>query len=174
MRNSFMVLALALAAVPRIAVADIEDIDYVLGRWHAQTDFYQDDIWQSTGTTRALGDTKLGGAYYVLNTTVLFPGDAYAFEVIISEDRFNGGFRAAFFDDRNGYMDVYYGDIQDGVLVMDNLSTGTAFPDGAGGKVYGRVDLSQNERGFVLVAYIADTPDGEWAPYMRVTFEPAD
>ena len=155
------------------ARAEVEGLAYILGRWDTDTHFFEDEKWVSSGKTRATVDTKLGNSFYVMRTVVPFPGATFQFEITFSQDRFNGGYRASLLDDLNGYMDVYSGDLVDGVMTLDNVTTGTAFPGEQGEKVYGKIELSALGSGFQLMAYIRNGKGGEFVPYMRIQFSPA-
>ena len=166
----FLAIAMTMVLLPAAGLAELEGLAYLPGRWAGQVEIHEGGEWKPAGATRATVDTGLGGAFYRLRATIPFPGETYQFEAIFSQDRFNGGYRAVFMDDVHGFMDVYTGDIVDAVLILDNRETGTSYPDGQGGRVYGKVDVGPLDDGFLFVTYISDDPSAGWTPYLQVRF----
>ena len=80
--------------------------------------------------------------------------------------------RLAILDDVNGFMDIYYGDMEGGILSASNLETGTAFPDGNGGFVFGKLEIEQTSGGFQIRGFISSGKDQPFEPYMSLDFSP--
>ena len=112
----------------------INAIRYIEGNWSVVTRFFEDGKWGTPLTgARAIAQKALGEAFIRMNFRVAFPGATFQYEMTLSYDQFNKVYRLAFLDDVNGYMDVYSGQMTDGLLTVFNTNTGTAFPDGEGG-----------------------------------------
>ena len=150
------------------------DFAFLQGVWASKTEFQSDDRkWSSATKTEATGQPILGGAMFVLDTAVPFPGATFVMRMTFAYDRFNKVYRVVVFDDINGYVDVYTGaKSEDGIIVVDNLTSGTAFPDGKGGMVYGRLKLTPGDGVFRIDADISTKVDRDWRPYMRMAFSP--
>ncbi len=151
-------------------------IRYVEGPWNVVTTFFEDGKWGTPSpATRTLAESAMGGAFIRLNTPVPFAGatfqfEMFRFEMTLSYDRFNHVYRVAFLDDLNGYMDIYTGQIKDGILTIENTNTGTAFPDGNGGFVYGKLEIQPTEDGFSLHAYTSGSVEGPFVAHMKLEF----
>ena len=171
MRIKLFVLS-ALLSFADPAAATPDGLDYMLGKWNATTTFYAEGAWGEPVESRAVVDTHMGGAFIKLSMTVPFPGAAFEFEFFLSYDKFNQVYRLAFLDDLNGYLDIYTGQMQDGILKVDNRNTGTAFPDGKGGHVVGALEFKPTTGGgFSLFAQTGSHASAELQPYMRVEFK---
>ena len=125
-----------------------DDFAFVQGVWSTQTSFVADDgSWSEPVNQIATGQSLMGGNAYELLAAVPFPGTTFTMRFTLGYDRFNEVYRVVVLDDINGFIDVYAGQADsDGVIVLDNLSTGTGFPDGAGGFVFGRLHFSRLRR----------------------------
>ncbi|NVJ96530.1 MAG: DUF1579 family protein [Alphaproteobacteria bacterium] len=162
-------------ATGAFAEDELEAIGYINGRWNAIATYYDTDHWAAPlAPARAVADTVMGGAFIRLQMPVAFPGATFQYEMTFSYDRFNGEYRFGFLDDLNGYLDVYAGQMQEGIVTVLNADTGTAFPDGEGGKVIGKLELGQTDTGFQIMGYISATKDGPFSPYMKLDFSPAE
>jgi len=163
------------AGMATMALADdLEDFALIEGVWRSQTQFVAEDgSWAAPVEAQATGQTVLGGAFYELDAIIPFPGAAFTMRMVFAYDRFNQAHRLIIFDDINGYADLYVGGAHDaGGVRMDNLTTGTGFPNTEGGKVFGQILLRATGTGFEILAE-ASVDDGEtWTPYMRIAFEP--
>lgn len=173
MLRTFIALLLL---TPALQAGDsLKAINYMTGRWTVSTSFHGENGWvEPQATTRATADTTLGGSFIRLNMPIPFPEANFQFELTLSYDRFNDAYRLAALDDLNGYLDVYEGQMEGGTLVVTNTGTGTAFPDGQGGKVYGKLEITPTETGFLLLGYTASEKSGPFSPYMKMAFTPAE
>lgn len=159
---------------PAVEQGGIERLDFMKGRWNIVAQYYDKDGWgEPLKAERATADTALGGAFVRLNAPIAFPGATFQFEMTLSYDRFHGNYRFAFLDDLNGYMDIYTGDFVGDTLVVSNAETGTDFPDGNGGVVIGKLEISKLDAGYQLLGHIAGQAEGPYTPYMKLTFTPA-
>ncbi len=148
-------------------------LEYLVGKWDAHTSFYGEEGWENSVKIEAIANTYLNGSFTKMQLDIPFPGALFKFEINFSYDRFNEEYRVVFMDDINAYLDVYRGKFEEDVLIVENTSSGTAFPDGNGGYVYGKLQLTSNEtRGFELIADVANEVEGPWSPYMKITFLP--
>ena len=120
----------------------------------------------------AVAQSVIGGSFIRLNMPVAFPGATFQFELTLSYDSFNNIFRLVALDDVNGYMDVYSGQLKDGILIVTNNTTGSAFPDGQGGFVYGKLEIRQAKIGFQILGYTSSHINEPFAPYMQLDFSP--
>lgn len=78
-------------------------------------------------------------------------------------------------DDLNEYLDIYRGQMKNDELIVNNVNSGSAFPDGDDGHVYGELHLKENEdKSFQILANTSLEPDGPWSPYMRINFVPTE
>lgn len=152
----------------------LEDMAFVRGIWVSKVEFQTDKgNWGQPVEAQATGQTILGGAMVEIDAVVPFPGATFMMRMTLAYDRFNKAYRMVVFDDINGYADLYSGGkAGDGSIVVDNASSGTAFPDGKGGLVIGRITLSPAKEGWKFSADVAPTKGGPWSPYMRMTFSP--
>lgn len=66
-------------------------------------------------------DTIVCGSFYRILTLVAFPGAAFQFEMTLSYDKFNDAYRVLLFDDINGYLDLYSGEIINQKPIADNI-----------------------------------------------------
>jgi len=162
-------------SINAIAMADgLEDFAFVEGVWQSQTQFLNEDgSWSVSLEAQATGQTALGGAFYQLDAIVPFPGAVFTMRMVFSYDRFNHVHRLIIFDDINGYTDAYVGLARpNGGVIMDNVRTGTGFPNGEGGQSFARLVLQPTDTGFEVLADISVDTDEIWIPYMRIVFEP--
>lgn len=152
----------------------VADFAFIQGIWTSQTEFQTDaGGWSPAVKAEATGQTILGGAMYQLDAVIPFPGASFFMRMTFTYDRFNKVYRVVVLDDINGYADVYYGRrSEDGSIIVDNLKSGTSFPDGEGGLVYGRLTFSPNDGGILFNADIATGEKDDWRPYLRMTFSP--
>lgn len=168
--------ALFLAFGPVVAADEqLEALSYIEGKWSVTSAFYEEEKWADPMTPmRATADTVLGGSFIRVNAPISFPGGVFQFEMTLSFDKFHGVYRAMFLDDLNGYMDVYVGQLEGGILSVSNAETGSSFPDGQGGIVIGRLDIEKSGDGFVVTSFIASQKGGPYSPYMRLLFVKAE
>ena len=167
----FLILIVTTAAK---ANEPFDAIQYVEGQWQVVTTFFEEGKWGTPSpATTTVAERALGGAFIRLNTPIPFPGATFQFEMTLSYDRFNHVYRVAFLDDLNGYMDIYTGQMEDGILTITNTNSGTAFPDGNGGFVYGKLEIQPTKDGFSLHAYTSGSVEGPFASYMKLEFTAA-
>ena len=170
------ILVLTLLVMSTTVVNASEQIDatrYLEGRWNMVANFFEDGKWGTPKAPEIATAKKVfGSAFIRMEMPVAFPGTAFQFEITLSYDRFNNVYRLAALDDVNGYMDIYSGQVNDGMLTLTNATTGTAFPDGEGGFVYGKVEIHQTKEGFQFQGYTSSNPKGPFAPYMKLDFTP--
>jgi hypothetical protein len=161
--------------VPTVQAQDsLENLAYIKGKWTVTTAFYEEGkLGPVSEPDRAAADTVLGGSFIRIDAPVSFPGGTFLFEMTLSYDQFHQVYRLAFLDDLNGYMDVYEGTMNEGVLSVNNADTGSNFPDGNGGVVIGKLEFTKTEDGFLVTSYIASQKEGPYSPYMRLTFTAA-
>lgn len=152
----------------------VENLAFLQGVWTSETEFQTDaGEWGPVVSNVATGQPVLGGTMFELDTVVPFPGASFLMRMTFAYDRFNSVYRVAVFDDINGYVDIYSGArSEDGTIVFDNLASGTAFPDGTGGFVFGRLKLVPGVGTFRIDADISTSTDRTWRPYLRMTFSP--
>ncbi len=169
---SLYVTALFLAFSPVVEAEEtLEALSYLEGKWSVTSSFYEEEKWAAPmAPMRATADTVLGGSFIRVNAPVSFPGGVFQFEMTLSFDKFHGVYRAMFLDDLNGYMDVYVGELEGGVLSVSNAETGSSFPDGNGGIVIGRLYIEKSDDGFIVTSFIASQKVGPYSPYMRLLF----
>jgi len=169
---SFLVAGFNCAAMAQ----SIDDFSFIEGVWTSNVQFQTEKgDWGSPETAQATGQPILGGAMRELDAVVPFPGATFMMRMTFAYDRFNELYRIVVFDDINGYADLYMGrKTEAGAIVADNLETGTAFPDGAGGKVFGRLTIAPNDGGFQIDADTTSGADKAWSPYMRMRFTPRE
>lgn len=162
---------LVLITSPVHAEEGLDALSYMKGQWFASGAFYEEGkLGEPSVKKRATADTVLGGAFIRLDAPINFSGSEFQFEVTFSYDRFHDNYRLVFLDDLNGYIDVYVGTLQDGVLSVSNADTDTHFPDGQGGVVMAKLDIEKSTEGFVLNAFLASAKEGPYTPYMRLEF----
>lgn len=180
MRNivkTLQIFVLTLLVMSTTVVNASEQIDatrFIEGRWDTVTSFFENEKWGTPkASERATAQSVFGSAFIRMEMPVDFSGTVFQFEITLSYDRFNNEYRLAALDDVNGYMDIYSGQMKDGMLTVTNATTGTAFPDGEGGFVYGKIEIQQTKEGFQFRGFTSGNPKGPFAPYMRLDFTPA-
>lgn len=150
--------------------AKINDVTYIEGKFNVVSTLFVDGKWtQPSVKEKATASKTLNRAFIRLTTPVAFPGATFRFEITLSYDRFNRVYRAVLMDDLNGYLDLYTGDIKDDVLIVKNDGSGTAFPDGSGSYVYGKLEIKKTHNGFEIFA-LTSSDKLKYEPYMKLTF----
>lgn len=175
MENIFFIAAAGVSLLSAAAGAEgVEDFAFVQGVWSTQTSFVGDDgVWGEPVDQIASGQALMGGNAYQFEAAVPFPGATFMMRFTLSYDRFNEVYRVVVLDDINGYVDVYAGQASaDGGVLLDNLATGTSFPDGEGGFVAGRLHLYPTDTGLELDAEVSTNAGASWSPYMRMVALP--
>jgi hypothetical protein len=146
-------------------------IDYIDGRWDVVATFFENGQWGAPNApARAVSERVLGGAFIRLNMPIAFPGQTFQFEMTFSYDRFNNTYRIVALDDVNAYMDVYSGPMKGDILTATNENTGTAFSDGNGGFVFGKIEIQETKNGFQLRAYTSSGAEEPYSSYMKIDF----
>ncbi len=135
MLKSILLLCFSLMLFSSKASALPTGLEYILGEWTTETQFFDDGNWSEPIADEADSNTHLNNSYIKMNLNVPFPGATFKFEIIVSYDKFNLEYRFALLDDLNGYLDVYSGQMNEAQLILENVKTGTAFPNGEGGYV---------------------------------------
>lgn len=176
MVKTLQIFVLTLLMTSTTVVNANEQIDatrFMEGRWNVVAHFFEDGKWATPKAPElATAERVFGSAFIRMDMPVAFPGTVFQFEITLSYDRFNNAYRLAALDDVNGYMDIYSGQMKDGMLTVTNATTGTAFPDGEGGFVYGKIEIQQTPEGFQFQGYTSSQAQGPFAPYMRLEFTP--
>ena len=148
----------------------LKPVRYIEGEWDMQVSFYQEGKWVPSGpSVKASSSTLLSNSFIRMNMPVQFGGGLFQFEITVSYDRFNKAYRLILLDDLNSYSDIYSGQIQGDKLSLTNAETTTAFPDGEGGLIYGKLVLYQTEKGFDLKSYLSNDMK-KYDPYMILVF----
>jgi hypothetical protein len=169
-RNMVMALLVIFPIVTN-ASDQVDAIRYIEGRWTMVATFFDEGKWGTPAApVSAVAQSILGGAFIRINMPVAFPGAIFQFELTLSYDSFNNVYRLAALDDVNGYLDIYSGQMIDKVLMATNNTTGSAFPDGNGGFVYGKLEIQQTEHGFQILGYTSSSNNEPFAPYMKLAF----
>lgn len=149
----------------------IEAIRYIEGRWTMVATFFDEGKWgKPAAPVSAVAQSVIGDSFIRLSMPVAFPGAIFQFEMTLSYDSFNNVYRLVALDDVNGYLDVYSGQMKDKILAATNNATGSAFPDGKGGFVYGKLEIQQTEHGFQILGFTSSSIDEPFAPYMKLDF----
>ncbi len=153
-------------------------LHFLLGSWDAQARFYdgEQDLWVETSATRLTGETIMGGGVVELSGDIAFTGATFRNRLTFSYDPFRQHYRLAVLDDLYHFMDIYSGDVsENGVLDLDNLTTGSAIPLESG-LMAGRLQfaLHAERPGFTLEAEISTDQGETWDAYMVVDFTPAN
>lgn len=149
----------------------LDAVSFMEGRWRFVSTFFENGVRGTPQEPKeAVTERTLGDAFIRMNLPVTFPGATFQFEMTLSYDRFNQVYRLAVLDDLNGFMDMYSGQMKNGVLTMTNVETGTAFPDGKGGLVFGKLELHKTADGFQLHGFVSSAPEGPFENYMKMAF----
>ena len=168
------VLALVVASASSALTQDASSFAMTQGVWRVETRFADENgDWGEAATSHATGQTTLGGAFHELDVTVPFPGAVFQMRMSLGYDRFNQRYRVVVLDDLNGYTDLYDGAGEAGAVIrVTNLNSGTGFPTGEGGYVYGRLTFEDTDTGFVIHAETSMDAGESWSPFMRMDFTP--
>lgn len=101
--------------------AKINDVKYIEGKFEVVSTLFVDGKWTEPSVKgQAAASRILDHAFIRLSTPVAFPGATFRFEITFSYDRFNRAYRLVLMDDLNGYLDLYSGNIKEGILTVEN------------------------------------------------------
>ncbi|MBI1392701.1 MAG: DUF1579 domain-containing protein [Alphaproteobacteria bacterium] len=156
----------------RAPFAAVAQLDGMLGAWRVTSEMAgPEGEWTNRTVYRQSFANGLRGLVLSEVHEATLEGDGFALKTDFSFDQYKNVYRLAVLDDTFGLMDIYEGNIEEGVLIVTNLRADTSFPLGDGRKMNFRlrIPVAGNRREM----FVDQSVDGgeTWAKFYRVVYE---
>ena len=159
----------------KVPHAAMQKLAFMQGDWMSVTEYTADDgkNWQVVAQAPAkveFRQKELMLAELPVDTST--PG--FHMETYITYDQYRKVYRKAAIDDAWGLMDMYEGTWQGDKLILDNLKSGTFFPNGDGTWRAFKLTIEKGEVKRLIHVDKSDDGGKSWQPSFRVTYTRED
>jgi len=114
------------AIVPTEAMSALKGM---LGKWSVKTEMINPEgAWATQGSDSVSIKARLNNMLFAETHTERLSGQSLVVETDYSYDQYRQVYRARAMDDTFGLMDIYEGNLENGILVLTNIRAGTSFP----------------------------------------------
>lgn len=150
---------------------EMERLAPLAGTWRVDAETFRPRMnrWDATGSFSARFVRTFDGRYVESDLVIVSGRQGYALNLILSWDRIRREYRAIIRENVVGLIDVFEGQFEDDVLVLDNRTTGTAGPSMDGRVEPNRLRL-QMEGADRFILYIDAWRGDRWVEGARFIF----
>ncbi len=149
-------------------------LDGILGDWRVVTEIItQDGDWTEQSVAMATFEKRLNGLLIseIETERLSWEGQNPALELDITFDQYRDVYRLSVIDDGWGIMDVYEGELEDAVLTVTNLKSGTSYPLENGGELFFKLEIPVSGDERVMNIGMSSDKGETWRPFYRVTYK---
>jgi hypothetical protein len=152
----------------------VDRLDFVLGEWIVESVSLNEPAqWLTGRPTIGTAHVLVGGAGLDWLSSADYGDEVFDLSVVFGYDRSLDTYRAAFFDNRTGSLDMYEGGFDQDRLVLSSRSTTTGPPAADEASFMTRNVVTEISDAHFALGYETSVNGSEWKEVMKAVFRRA-
>jgi len=169
---SSVVFAEEVAETARAPHESMKKIRGMLGEWTAITEMItQEGDWIEQKTDHVAIKSELDGLLFAEQHLARISGEGFYITTDLSYDQYRETYRVSAIGNGWGIMDIYEGQLDNGILDLNNIRAGTSFPLEDGREMFFRLLIPVDGDRRVMDIDMSLDEGETWSPFYRVTYE---